>query len=971
MLSGFEHLEYQNASPDTLHFIWIHLWPNAYKGRQSEFSRQLVKQGNFKFYFSSLKDRGYIDSLDFRSEGLPLKVISDPENPDMVKLILSMPLLPGAVLQIQTPFRVKIPSSSFSRLGHDGQSYYISQWYPKPAVYDLSGWHPLPYLDQGEFYSEFGDFDVRISLPENYVLAATGERFEAGEENAFLEKKFLATQSLIDSGATSKSLSRIGKTPSSKQYKTVRFKQDRVHDFAFFADKDFHVMKGEIVLPHTKNKVTSWTFFTSQNFDEWKHALTYIQDAVQYYSLWNGDYLYSNVSAVDGKIAAGGGMEYPMISLIGETNSPFLLDLIIAHEVGHNWFYGMLGSNERKNPWMDEGINSFNELRYIKTKYPKASLADMIGIDSLRWNFLKLRNFKQDQSYWFLYALEACSGLDQADNLSAERYTELNYGAIVYSKTALVFNYLMNYMGENDFDLAMKFYFEQWSLKHPKPEDLRKILEFFCHKDLGWFFDGLLGSSKVLDYKILSQKKLGDGSFEVRVKNIGGIASPLPLCAIDNQTIKSMVWFDGFKGKKKLFFPPGEFTKFKIDYFNFMPETQRQNNAVKKRGLFPRVEKIHFPFLFAIDNAHETQIFYTPIVAYNMYNGPMVGLAIYNHTVLEKKLETELMPMFAFGNMTFSGSGNIRYHLHPRKSFLTGITLQLSASRYAAEKNIFVNNYSKLSPSLQFQFRSKHPENGIASNLEYRFVQISREITAYSIQDPGGGQAIINYGIHELQFNFKRSTSLLPFDGNANFQSGNDMQKVSLTFKQKLYISKTHFIECRAFAGAFLYFNPTANPLVDYRFRLSGWNGANDYLYDYSFFGRNEGYGLAANQMVETNGGMKAYSSLGQSTKWIVAANLKSPRIFKLPFLFFGDFGTSASDGFAPGQSMVVWDAGIDIVLFRDILEVFVPLAMSQNMIQVNQLNNPGGIDFWHQIRFTFNIRNANPFKVAKNLLPL
>ncbi|MBL0043620.1 MAG: hypothetical protein IPP33_04135 [Flavobacteriales bacterium] len=174
-LFAIEEFDYLNNSSQTLDTIWIHLWPNAYKDQSTALCEQLDRQNNFRLHFATPAQRGFIDSLDFRSNDTKLTWGFHTEHIDIGWIKLPAPLTPGARITISTPFHVKIPSASFSRLGRAGQAYYITQWFPKPAVYDREGWHAMPYLTQGEFYSEFGSFDVSISLPANYVVAATGE----------------------------------------------------------------------------------------------------------------------------------------------------------------------------------------------------------------------------------------------------------------------------------------------------------------------------------------------------------------------------------------------------------------------------------------------------------------------------------------------------------------------------------------------------------------------------------------------------------------------------------------------------------------------------------------------------------------------------------------------------------------------------------------------------------------------------
>ncbi|MGZ8551583.1 MAG: M1 family metallopeptidase, partial [Chitinophagaceae bacterium] len=186
-LNGFEKIEYINNSPDTLTFIWFHIWPNAYKNDKTAFSDQFLENGSTEFYFSGKEQKGYINRLDFKVNDITAKTEDHPQHIDILKLVLPTPLPPGQKTIITTPFHVQLPYN-FSRGGHDGDSYQVTQWFPKPAVYDKNGWHPMPYLSQGEFYSEFGDFDVNITVPENYVVAATGE-LQNEEEKEWLKER--------------------------------------------------------------------------------------------------------------------------------------------------------------------------------------------------------------------------------------------------------------------------------------------------------------------------------------------------------------------------------------------------------------------------------------------------------------------------------------------------------------------------------------------------------------------------------------------------------------------------------------------------------------------------------------------------------------------------------------------------------------------------------------------------------------
>lgn len=248
-LDGFESIEYINNSPDTLLFIWFHIWPNAYKNDRTAFSEQLLQNGRTDFYFSPAKDKGYINHLNFEVDAQKAEV-ENVSDIDIIKLLLPKPLAPAGKVTITTPFHVQLPHY-FSRSGHVNKEYQVTQWFPKPAVYDHEGWHAMPYLDQGEFYSEFGNFDVQVTLPNTYTVAATG----------ILQDAEMVAQ-----------LKTTGKFLGNQPLTTWHYKQQQVHDFAWFASKDFTAHYDTAKL--ASSKVVDLFSFYKKEEEGWKKAFS-------------------------------------------------------------------------------------------------------------------------------------------------------------------------------------------------------------------------------------------------------------------------------------------------------------------------------------------------------------------------------------------------------------------------------------------------------------------------------------------------------------------------------------------------------------------------------------------------------------------------------------------------------------------------------------------------------------------------
>lgn len=984
-LSGFEQIQYINHSPHPITDIYFHLWPNAYRSKETALAKQLLENGETDMYFANPQmNYGYIDSLQFIVNKDTVRWEYDTTHMDIAIVHLKKVLNPGDTAFISTPFFVKLPSS-YSRLGHVDQSYQITQWYPKPAVYDRDGWHPMPYLDQGEFYSEFGSFDVRISVPKNYVVAATGDLFDCPEEEKWLELRAKNTKALLEENRIDKLGNIRGEydmefPESEKQFKTLRYKQNNVHDFAWFADKRFYVLRGEYNLPKSGRNVTLWSFFTKDNSRYWAKSTQYLHDAVKYYSMWNGEYPYNVVSAVDGTISAGGGMEYPTVTVIGESNSDIGLETVIMHEVGHNWFYGILGSNERDHPWMDEGLNSFNEMRYIETKYPELSLlASFAPQLSSKNEFFDLKETKQRAQYYISYVMNARRNLDQPIEEKSENYTPTNYGGIVYSKTALAFAYLKAYLGEKTFDKCMHAYYEKWKFKHPSPDDMKEVFQETAKKDLSWFFDGVIKENQVIDYKFKRKKRVDRRSsktytwmkYEESLVVVNKGTADVPFCinGVKGDTLFNTVWYPGHKGKATINFPNGPYDYFKIDFDERIPEVDRKNNMMKEKGLFRRMEPLKFQFITSLENPKKSVIYWSPVIGMNAYDGFMAGFLLYNNLFPQRNFEWQLMPMYGFRSKKPIGYGNMEWHINTRKSdLLNSIDVGLNAASFQTER-ITINDFTrergfiKIAPHVGFKLKKKKARSVNNHYINLRSVMVyedtvdrcNGDCNGLLPQDFGGEFVLYN----EIQYFYSNTNTLHPWNGKMMVQQNNDFLKLELSaaFK-RFYNAKMNFVEARVFAGKFIYNNSTSSR---YNFRSDGQHGRNDYTYDEVFPARNATQGMWMNQFVANQGALKIGTANGQSIDWLTAFNLKAS--LPIPIIhLFADVALSKNPAM---DAVFLYDAGISIPMFRGIAEVYLPLVWSSVIKDEYKAN---GYGYGNAIRFTFNLNNLNPFKQVKNI---
>ena len=913
-LEGVSYIEYTNNSDTDLGFIWFHLWPNAYKNNSTALCKQKIENGSTALFYAKESERGYISDLDFKVNGKMVRWDYHPEHIDICKLILNKPVKAGETVYISTPFTVKIPDAKFSRLGHIGQSYMITQWYPKPAVYDKDGWHPMPYLDQGEVYSEFGSFDVSITLPSNYTVGATGD-LQNQEEINRLNKIASRTDTI-------KQFSNDLSFPESElTKKTLRYIQNNVHDFGWFADKRYHVLKGEVELPHSKEKVTLWTMFTNNEANLWKNSIEYMHDAVYYYSLWNGDYPYQHCTAVDGTISAGGGMEYPNVTVIGESGNAYFLEEVIMHEVGHNWFYGMLGSNERLHPWMDEGLNSHNELRYMRNKYPEYNML-LEQIPSLITKVFNLEKYNNKQTTGELtYLINAWTAKDQPIELTSEEYTPMNYFGIVYSKTAVVFDYLMAYLGEEVYDKCMKTYFERWKYKHPQPKDLRAVFEEVTEKDLSWFFDDMINTTKTLDYKIISAKKDIKNLF-ITIENTGEINGPVVISGVKNGESMHPLWIDGFEGRKVCRYFNGDYDHIRIDYYGDMTEINRKNNIMRTKGILKKIEPIKLQFIGSLYDPEKTQIFFSPAINYNIYDKSSFGLSIYNKFLPKSGLSYKVTPMYSSGNKEIIGNANIHYSKFNHKKKIYNYRIGLDIKKAAYENN---KSYIRLEPAINIRLKKPSMRSKIDNYLSLSYIHLMKDTYFLWEED--------NINFIKGSYTFSNSRTISPYSIHLKVEQSSNYKKGHLILNYNHHLNKKKRLIVRGYCG-----------LVDtedekYNLQMSSWNGANDYMFEEKTLTRDEENTPYSQQLFIREGGLKHNTNDSLNSNYMLASISAEYNIAR-QLLIYAEAGSNG-DYHAYG-------AGLRIPLFN-ILNIYLPIYTENGMIEFND-------SYKEKIRFNFNL---------------
>ncbi len=508
MLQGRETISWTNSSRDAIPDFWFHLYWNAFKNEKSVLMSEALCEDPSGTFHGDTKVRdggwGWIDVEKIRlADGTDLTAAMQFMTPDeplnrddqtVMRVKLPKPLLPGETVKLELNFKAKVPRT-IRRSGYYHNGYFIGQWFPKPGVYqDGKGWNCHQYHLNSEFFADFASFRVHITVPKEYVVGAAGKE----------------TSRQSDSG---------------RKTETYTFEQDRIHDFAWTADPDYirierdfvaanevsqeeyREIAGTLRLPLEAVKLSDVKMILLINPEHRSQAERHfkaLRMALKYYGLWYGPYPYKQVTMVDPPFRSGsGGMEYQTIFTAGtqalpspQANHP---EMVIIHEFGHGYWYGLSASNEFEEAWLDEGINTYSTGKVLAKAYgPGALPLALFGIPLTRYSGkLKYADLETDRA-----AAIQVATTDPVVTVAWKFYDSMSYALNVYMRASTCLNTLENLIGKEVMLRVMRAFQSRFRFRHPSSGDFIATVNEVSGRDLNWFFDELFYSTKEWDYAV-------------------------------------------------------------------------------------------------------------------------------------------------------------------------------------------------------------------------------------------------------------------------------------------------------------------------------------------------------------------------------------------------------------------------------------------------------------------------------------
>ena len=483
---GHQELVYTNNSPDTLYKVFYHLYYNAFQpGSMMDVRSRTIEDPDSRVgdRISKLSEReiGFhkINSITQKSAALQFNVEGT-----ILEVFLEKPLKPNDKTTLIMDFQSQVPVQ-IRRTGRhnvEGVDFSMTQWYPKLCEYDKDGWHTNPYIGR-EFHGVWGDFDVKIAIDSSYVLGGTGLLQNPNEVGYGYQD-------------TKKPLKQI-----SGSNLIWHFKAEKVHDFAWAADPNFIHDTSQLA----NGMVIHYLHLDDSLNDNWLKLKDYAVKSFEYVNENFGEYPYKQYSIIQG---GDGGMEYPMCTLITSGGSFKGLVSVTVHESIHSWFQGLLGTNESKYEWMDEGFCTYAQYKTMDHLY--------------NTNYVNPLS-RQYGSYYRLANSELQEPLSTHADFYKRNYV---YGTNAYSKGAVFLSQLGYIIGDSALMVGMKRYYYTWRFKHPTPQDFKRVMEKVSGLELDWYFEQFISTVNVVDYAIKGVDKK-ENKTEITLSRVKDIPMPI------------------------------------------------------------------------------------------------------------------------------------------------------------------------------------------------------------------------------------------------------------------------------------------------------------------------------------------------------------------------------------------------------------------------------------------------------------
>jgi hypothetical protein len=876
-----QEFTYKNTSKFTLGVLYFNDWAHAYSNKNTGLAKRFAEEFKKSLHLAKKRERGYTEILtvvDDQYRGLRLERTTEM---DILKIYLNEPLPPGGTVKLFITYNVKLPPNRYTSYGYDNRGgYYLRDWYLTPAVYDGT-WHLYSNKNLEDLYTDVTETTINLICPANL----------------FIESNFKV----------------LGSTqfPNAQQVQ-LKGENQKSGEIILTPEKRF--------ITHVNDFMTITSDIESKRYDGISQGLS-IEKISKFIVDNLGEYPHRDLLVSE--------LEYNKNPLYGINQLPsfirpydeqFQFEMKFLKTALHVMLNESLFLNPRNDKWLTDAVANYLMIMYVEKYYPDQKL---LGKLSKVWGIRSFHLAQMDfnEQYPLLYMLMARKNIDQPLSTPNDSLLKFNQKIANKYKAGLGLAYLASYIGKDKVDEGIKTFYKHYKLNEVKTIDFESILKRSSNEDIDWFFKDYVSTDERIDFKIKKVEKTED-SLRVTLKNKAGTNVPISLFGLNNDSVVSSYWFSNIKFDSTITIPRNQEERLVLNYDQKIPEFNQRDNWKSLKGFLSSNKKLKFQFFKDAEDPYYNQVFYVPVLGFNIYDGWSPGLRIYNKTLLERPFVYDFAPSYATRAKSFVGYGKFTYRQYHGKSghYVTNYALRGSTSHFQVN-----SRYSTITPSITFGWRPANLMSNKRQVLNLRYVNVFRTID----ESLGDLETDPDYSVLNARYLHSNSGIIDYYSWFLDAQHSSNFTKLSFEWEYRKLFQNNRQLNLRFFAGKFL--RNKIDPNVDFfDFAL---DRPKDYLFDYSYLGRSEDSGIYSQQIIIAEGGFKSIlaEQYRFSNDWIATANA-SVNLWRW-IEAYGDIGVVKSRG---QNGKFVYDSGIRLNLLTDYFELYFPVY-SNNGWEVSQ----------------------------------
>ncbi len=876
---------YINKTGSPLTSIYLHNWANSFKDNNTPLGKRFINDYKKDFYFSDKKDRGYSKIYNITLNKQPTSFSNVKNKPDVVKVTLNKPLSNKDSVLITATYKVKIPNAKFTGYGWRKKGYHLRFWYMTPVVFNKK-WEIMSNLNMDDLYEDVNNFEINLKIPKSYYL----------ESNLY-------------------------------QYK---YENDKTNRFYLVGSK-----KKDIILNIHQEKIfksflTNYTEIKTDILHKkipFKEAHKIVNKQVNFIEEYIGKHPHVEV-LVDGTTVNKNSLKelYGLPDWLKPYPKNFRWEMRFFQALTSKYLHDVLLLNPRKDYWLADGIQTFLMIEYINKYHKDVTLlgkySDYWGIRN--YNISKL---KQNDKYLFFYQLSARKFYDQPLNTNAAALSNFNRKVINKYKAGLGLQYLQDYLGDSILKKSLREFYAVSKLRTIKSTLFDSIITNNTHKNLDWFFNDYIKTTKKIDYKITKVKTSDNNdSINVTIKNKRDIAAPVALYGVSKKNIVFKKWIDGTDSTKTITLKKGNYQKLALNYEQIYPEFNSFDNFRNINNTLIN-KPLQFRLLKDVENPYYNQIFFKPDIDYNLYDGVLLGVNLNNRHIIDRNFMISLTPYYGTKSNNFTGGFSLRYNHYFDNHTIYRIAYGVSGSNFDYAPNL---GYNTFSPYINVSFRRNSLRDVGFKYLLNRVIYVNKDTP---IGEPT--RESDKYTIANFRFVYSKPDVIKSTQYALNVELGNNFTKLSGDYRYREFFDDNRSFDLRLFGGFFINNNSNGD------YFSFGLNRGTDYLFEQNLFGRSEETGIFSQQFVIADGGFKSFFKTPSFANQFILSGNSSVSIWNW-VEFYNDAAILKSNN---TSMRYYYENGIRLNFIPEIFEFYLPIYTNEGW-QISEPRYPAKVRF-------------------------